>query len=265
MTLLVALEPGETGEILLASARMLAHAGGWEVRVVHVGEKAGGPVLALPARLATNTEVRELSGDPATILLEQSRSGDVTMLAFSLRSAAPGEGVGRVADALMRGAERPLLVMRPGVNPVGALKRILVPLSGSPSTSEAMRFAEEHFCERGREIVVLHVATADRESEPGSMTAPRIVDQEQYEWSDWHEEFGMRFAACPTGGRHRTVIKAGVPAEVIVAEATSRKVDLLVLAWTPEPVGGPPTQVKDLLGHAPCPLLLVPAATGTPL
>ena len=34
MTLLVALESGETGEILLASARMLAHAGGWQVRVV---------------------------------------------------------------------------------------------------------------------------------------------------------------------------------------------------------------------------------------
>jgi nucleotide-binding universal stress UspA family protein len=265
MTLLVALEAGEAGETLLASVRMLAHAGGWEVRAVHVGGAAGGPPLALPARLATNTEVRELSGDPAEVLLEQSRAGDVTILALNLRNAARKEGVGEVADALMRGAERPLLVARPGVNPVGALKRILVPLSGSPSTSEAMRFTEEHFCARGREIVVLHVATADRESEPGSMTAPRIVDQEHYEWSDWHEEFGRRFAACPKGGRHLTVVKAGAPAEVIVEEATTRKIDLIVLAWTPGSLAKQSRQVADLLGHAPCPLLLVPAATGLAL
>jgi len=61
------------------------------------------------------------------------------------------------------------------------------------------------------------------------------------------------------------VVKAGVPAEVIVAEATARKVDLLVLAWTPEPAAAPSTQVKDLLEHAPCPLLLVPAATALAL
>jgi nucleotide-binding universal stress UspA family protein len=265
MTLLVALEPGETGEILLASARMLAHAGGWGVRIVHVAEGDAGPRLALPARLVTNTEVRELSGEPVAAILEEAQAGDVTMLAFSLRSAAHGEGVGRVADALMRGAGRPLLVMRPGVNPVGALKRILVPLSGNPTTSEAMRFAEDHLCERGREIVVLHVATAERESEPGSMTAPRIVDQEQYEWSDWHEEFRMRFAPCPHGRRHRTVIKAGVPGKVIVAEATAQKVDLLILAWTARLAARPSRQVEDLLEHAPCPLLLVPAATALPL
>jgi nucleotide-binding universal stress UspA family protein len=168
--------------------------------------------------------------------------------------------VGHVADALLRGAPGALFVTRMGARPIGALKRILVPLEGSPSASEAMRYTEEHFCERGREIVVLHVATADRQSEPGSMTAPRMVDQEQYEWSEWHQEFGMRFAACPLGGRHRTVVKAGPPAETIVAEATAGKTDLLVVAWSQKLGAGRARQVKRLIERAPCALLFVPAA-----
>ena len=264
MTLLVAVAPGKTGETLLASARMLAHATGWDVRVVHVRRRAGDAELRLPPRLRTSTEVREAVGAAAGEILRESRESDVAVLAFSLRSAAR-DGLGRTAQAVLRGADPAHVVMRPGMAPLGALKRILVPLSGSPSDSEAMRYTEEHFCKRGREIVVLHVATADMPSEPGSMTAPRFLDQEQYEWSDWHEEFSMRFAPCPQGGRHRTVVKAGKPADVIVAEARERRAELLVLAWRREPAEGRSRQVKQLLQHAPCPMLLVPSATALPL
>jgi nucleotide-binding universal stress UspA family protein len=258
MTVLVALERGKAGEALLASARMLAHAAGWGVRVVHVRPDDDSPPLRLPQRLRTNTEILEPVGDPAAEVLAAAAADDVQLLAFCLRSAA-GAGVGHVADALLRGADLPLLVTRAGARPVGALKRLLVPLSGEPSTSAAMSFAEDHFCARGREIIAVHVATAALQSQPGSMAAPRMVDQEQYEWSDWNEEFGMRFAYCPAGGgRHRTVVRAGKPAAVVVDEATTIEAELIVLAWSRELGEGTSRQVKQLLEQAPCPLVLVP-------
>jgi nucleotide-binding universal stress UspA family protein len=208
--------------------------------------------LKLPARLAT--QVEEAVGDPVETILGAAGRDDV--LAFAMRHK--GElGVGSVADGILARAQQTLLVMRPGMRPISSLRRIVVPLEGSPRSSGAMRLTEEAFCARGREIVVLHVSTADMPDEPGSLPAPRMVDQEQYEWSSWHEEFTMRFATCPEGGRHRTVVRVGDPAEAIVEEATTPPADLIVLAWAGVFKAGRSMFVRAVLEHAPCPLLLV--------
>ena len=82
-----------------------------------------------------------------------------------------------------------------------------------------MRHADDAFCARGREIVMLHVVTGATPAEPGSMPAPRIVDQEHYEWAAWQDEFCMRFSQCPEGGRHRVCVRVGDPARLIAEEA----------------------------------------------
>jgi nucleotide-binding universal stress UspA family protein len=256
MNLLVALENGTHGEELLASVRVVSHVSGWPVRVVHVKASDDAPDLDLPARLRTNTDIHEAVGEPVEAILAAARDDDV--LAFGLGGAGE-EGVAATAEALLARAPQPAFVMRPDMTPVSSLRRILVPLEGSPSSSEAMRLTEDAFCGRGREIAVLHVGTADTPDEPGSLPAPRIVDQEQYEWSSWHEEFTMRFATCPEGGRHRTLVRVGDPAEMIVAEAVRLPADLIVLAWNGVFSEGRSLLVRSLLGDAPCPLLLVPA------
>jgi len=255
MNLLVAIDAGTEGEELLASARALSHVSGWPVRVLHVKPTAEAPGLELPARLTTNTVVREEVGEPAETILAAARDDDV--IAFAVRRASE-QGVGPVADALLARAAQPLLVTRSGMRPIVSLRRIVVPLEGSPSSSEAMRVTDEAFCGRGREIIVLHVGTADTPDEPGSLPAPRMVDQEQYEWSSWHEEFTMRFATCPEGGRHRTIVRVGDPPAVIVQEAASLPADLVVLAWAQVLSEGRSLSVRAVLEEAPCPLLLVP-------
>ena len=255
MNLLVTLDAGPEGEALLASARALSHVSGWPVRVLHVRPSADAPGLELPARLTTNTAIQEEVGDPAETILAVAGADDV--IAFAMRGAGE-QGVGSVADALLTRAPQTLLVMRPGMRTISSLRRIVVPLEGSPSSSEAMRVTDEAFCGRGREIVVLHVGTADTPDEPGSLPAPRMVDQEQYEWSSWHEEFTMRFATCPEGGRHRTIVRVGDPPAVIVEEAARPPADLIVLAWTGVFSAGRSMNVRAVLEDAPCPLLLVP-------
>jgi nucleotide-binding universal stress UspA family protein len=260
MNLLVVLEAGPEGEELLTSAQALSHVSGWPLRVLHVKAAAAAADLELPARLATNTAVEEAVGDPVETILAAAGRNDV--VAFAMRHEGE-QGVGSVADGLLARAQQTLLVVRPGMRPISSLRRIVVPLEGSPSSSEAMRLTEEAFCGRGREIVVLHVSTADMPDEPGSLPAPRMVDQEQYEWSSWHEEFTMRFATCPEGGRHRTVVRVGDPPEVIVSEATTPPADLIVLAWAGVFKAGRSMFVRAVLEDAPCPLLLVTVAAHT--
>ncbi len=257
MNLLVLLEAVSEDEELLVSAGALAHAGGWPLRGLHVKPSAAAADLRLPAALAASVAVDEAVGEPATVAL--AAAGDDDVIAFVSRRAGE-QGVGRVADALLARAPQPLFVLRPGMRPLAALRRLVVPLEGSPSSSEAMRLTEEAFCRRGREIVVLHVGTIDTPDEPGSMPAPRMVDQEHYEWSSWHEEFTMRFATCPEGGRHRTVLRVGEPPAVIIDEASRPPADLIVLAWTGVFSSGRSPFVHTLLDEAPCPLLLVPVA-----
>ena len=69
----------------------------------------------------------------------------------------------------------------------------------------------------------------------------------------------MRFATCPEGGRHRTLVRVGDPAEMIVEEAGRLPADMVVLAWNGVIAEGRSVLVRTLLRDAPCPLLLVPA------
>ena len=140
-------------------------------------------------------------------------------------------GLGHVPGALLGRLSAPLLLVRPGMRPLTTLRRLLVPLEGSPSASEAMRVADDLFCARGREILMLHVVTGDVPGEAGSLSAPRLVDQEHYEWAEWKEEFSMRFSQCSRGGRHRVKVRVGEVAPSIVEEAEERDADLILLSW----------------------------------
>jgi hypothetical protein len=122
-----------------------------------------------------------------------------------------------------------------------------------------MRFADENLCTPDHEIIMLHVATGKVPAEAGSMAAPRFVDQEQYEWSDWQDEFSMRFSQCGEGCRHRVSMRVGDPMEIIVEEAQTGEAELIVLSWKGKFAKGHGRIVHSLLERAPCPLLIVPA------
>jgi nucleotide-binding universal stress UspA family protein len=134
-----------------------------------------------------------------------------------------------------------------------------VPRAGSPWVAAAMRGADDALCARGREIVMLHVVTGDTPAESGSLPAPRMTDQEHYEWSAWQDEFTMRFSTCPEGGRHRVAVRVGDPARIIAEEATKNGAELIVLSWNGSFESGHGAVIKALIDTAPCPLLLVPS------
>jgi nucleotide-binding universal stress UspA family protein len=254
VSVLIALSgDGEFDSRLLADASALAEAGGWDVHGMHVG--GPGDCAGLEG-----LEIEVIAeGETAGQIVKRAAVNEVRLIAIGLRTV-PKPGLGRVASALLKGLNDPLLLVRPGMRPIERLRRLLVPLEGSPSASEAMRYTDEAFCARGREIVMLHVITSDCPSEPGSLPAPRMVDQEHYEWSAWQEEFTMRFAQCPRGGRHRVVVRVGDPVETIVKEARVLDAELIALTWRGTMAEDRAPVVRAMFEQSPCPLLLVPAA-----
>jgi len=255
MTLLIAVADTVSDGELVASARCLAKAAGWDARAVHVRE-SGGPELG--SADAEGLEIVELEGDATAEISRLVGMADVDAVALGLRTAA-APGMGHVTEALLAHPKAPLLLVRPGMRPLTSLRRLVVPLEGSPSASSAMRHADDALCARGREIVMLHVVTKSTPGERGSFPAPRIVDQEHYEWSDWQDEFCMRFSQCPEGGRHRVCVRVGEPVPTIVKEAREDGAELIVLSWKGSFAEGHGAVVKALLDAAPCPLLIVPA------
>ncbi|MCX6372927.1 MAG: universal stress protein [Actinobacteria bacterium] len=255
MTLLIAVSDTVADRELVVSARCLAEAAGWDARAVHVRE-AGGPELTSAG--AGDLEIVDLEGDAADGLAGLVGRADIDAIAVGLRTSAE-PGIGHVTEALLQRPSAPLLLVRPGMRPLTTLRRLLVPLEGSPSASSAMRHADDALCKRGREIVMLHVVTKSTPDERGSFPAPRIVDQEHYEWAAWQDEFCMRFSQCPEGGRHRVCMRVGAPAATIVKEAQTNGAELIVLSWKGSFAEGHGAVVKKLLDTAPCPLLIVPA------
>jgi nucleotide-binding universal stress UspA family protein len=253
MTILVAHDGSQLCEELVAAAQAVGRAANWPIRVLQVEE--GGVATAACEQLEDVT-VEHATGDPACAILEAAAQADVTVVALGLRSDER-PGLGHVARELLETSKRMLLVVRPGMRPIHDLKRIIVPMEGSPSTSAAMRVADDWFCARGREIVMVHVVTGATPAEPGSMPAPRFMDQEHYEWVEWQDEFRMRFSQCPRGGRHRVCVRVGEPGPAIVAEARDMRAEVLVLSWRGDLGPGQAEQLKLLLEKSPCPLLLV--------
>ena len=264
MTLLIAVADPLADEELVASARNLAKAAGWSPRVVHVREPGGAELGS--ADLA-DLEIVDLEGEAPATIAGLVAKADLQAVALGLRPApvarskrtgnAPSR-LGHVTEALLAAGVAPLLLVRPGMRPLTELRRLVVPLEGSPSASVAMTRADDAFCRRGREIVMLHVVTTTTPGESGSLPAPRIVDQEHYEWSAWQEEFTMRFSQCPEGGRHRVAVRVGTPALAISEEARADGAELIVLSWNGTFADGHGAVVRELLESAPCPLLIIP-------
>jgi nucleotide-binding universal stress UspA family protein len=254
VTLLIAISDVRADEDLIGSARGLATAAGWDICAVHVRAAEG----SVHADGPEGIELADLVGDAAEELARLVAQVDVDCVALGLRTI-DRPGLGHVAEALLEGFSAPLLLVRPGMRPLTSLRRLVVPLEGTPSSSTAMLYAEEVLCRPEREIVMLNVATGNAPAEVGSLAAPRFIDQEQYEWSDWQDEFSMRFSQCARGARHRVSVRVGEPACTIAEEARESDAELIVLSWGGSFVAGHGLIVRRLLDTAPCPLLVVPA------
>lgn len=144
-----------------------------------------------------------------------------------------------------------------------AISRILVPIDFSEDSLHALSYAEDLAAAFGAELLVLHVIEPIYYATPADMyvTSPNIsmlIDEQR---TVAEQELRRLAADLEARGRtHRTLLKTGTPAQVIVDAATAAGADLIVMA-----THGRSGLAHILLGsvaekivrHAACPVLTI--------
>jgi nucleotide-binding universal stress UspA family protein len=270
--IIVPLDGTEQALAALPVARSLADAFHATLHVVYVGERAL-PSRTILSELGLDAEevkgfvVEQRTGPPAEEILRfaAGRRDPLLVLCTHTDTAKPRGTLGGIAEHLLVHAPCGVVLVEPerGRQP-WSLRRILLPHDGTPTTAAAMDPAGDLAELTGAEVLVLHVAApgAPPPVEPGTLTAPRYLDQPQHEWPAWAAEFLGRMCALghpPSEVRFRLVMAAGEPGEEIVRVARQHESDLIVLAWHGVWEAEHALTMKEVIRRAPCPVLVVRA------
>jgi nucleotide-binding universal stress UspA family protein len=149
-TVLIALDGSPAAATAVPIARLAATRLGAALNVLYVApqETADAEVrrqLGLDAGGLRGVAVRTALGDPAREILRAAADPRVVLLVLTTHGRMPAapRPMGHVAEAVVAGAERPVLLVRPAAAIVpgldtGRQPRLLVPLDGTPSTAAAL-------------------------------------------------------------------------------------------------------------------------------
>jgi len=233
---------------VVATAGALAELLGARLDAFHVSEN--GDAVARGAATNAGVELRTAPGPTVERLVEAGSDEDVAALVVGTRGRpAAARAVGTTALAVATSLPKPLVVVPPDVSRAGVLRRILVPLEGTISTSLVPQAIFEPVRGAELEIVVLHVHD--------EASIPAFTDQPQHEAAAWTEEFLARY--LPWGiGDVRVETRVGRRDEQILAAVEQTGADLIALGWSQELAAGRAPVVRAALERGHVPVLLVP-------
>lgn len=182
-------------------------------------------------------------GEPAEGILRRTADSRVAIVVLTThgREIEHGHRIGRVAAAVIANTEQPILLVRPEAAPLPddhpkGLQRLLLPLDGTPTTAIALRPATQLCSQLHASVDLLYVAGGEQPApdDPGSIGAPRYLDQPQHEWPQWADEVLDRLlsccAECPPDVPARAYLTQGEAGDEIVRFAAEHRYDAIVLA-----------------------------------
>ncbi len=275
----VALDGSPAAATALPLAQGVARQLGARVETLHVAAVAPADHLETllshgPAAGAVR-HLRWATGDPVAGILEALADPHVETVVLATHAGAihPGGHLGRVAEAVIARAPRQILLVRPEAAAAraaarGELRRLLLPLDGSPATAAALQPATELAARLGAAIDLLYVLDPHQPplTERGSLRPPRYADQAHHEWSAWAREIVDRLSAglarCPVGVPVRLHLGQGEAAAAIVEFATRHETDLIALVRRSRLEPGRAAILRAVLDATPCPILLCAGACG---
>jgi nucleotide-binding universal stress UspA family protein len=151
-------------------------------------------------------------------------------------------------------AKKPIVVVPPDVAAAGSqpFHRLLVPLEGSDASSRAVLDGLVPLLADDVELIVLHVFTPD--------TMPRFLDRPSRDVSTLSREFAARH--CPPASR--VELRTGSVSGHVDVLCHAEAADLVVLSWSQTRDPGRATVIRNVLGRATVPILLLPVGAGDP-
>jgi nucleotide-binding universal stress UspA family protein len=254
-TILAAIDGGLAARPVLACARALATVLGADVVALHVQTNGVGTPRTLALR--AGVPLRILRGDVPTRLVQAGAADDVVALVIGARGiAVASRPLGDTALAVATTLAKPVVVVSPDAEPRPAFKRVLVPLEGNLSTSQAPRSLIELAPDQGLDVVALHILGPD--------TIPPFMDQPQHEQSAWAREFLARY--CPWGlDAVDFEMRVGRREELIADAARECDCDLIAMGWSQAFSGGRANVVRTTLERSRLPVVLIPVPAPAPV
>ncbi len=214
-------------------------------------------------------DLRMEVGDPASGILAAVHDPAVNLVVLAThgRVIEQGRPMGHVAEEIARRTSRPVLLVRPEAVCVHRpLRRLMLPLDGTPSTTRALAPAIALAQRLGAALDVVHVIAPGgrgEAAEVGSMRPPRYADQPHHEWPQWEREFLDRVHAClgdAEGVPSHVYCARGPVADEITRYARKLSADAIVLVRRSRMESGRARTLRAVLDDAPCPVLLLGAA-----
>jgi len=245
---IAAVDNSSAARTVLSTAKPFALLFGGEVEAVHVRSE-GGELARREAELA-GVPFRAVDGQTVDALVAAGEAEHVAAIVLAARSLLHSErAIGSTALEVITSLEKPVVVVPPEVRDRGTLRRVLVPLEGTLSSSLAPRAVIELADDAHLEVIVLHVHAPDE--------LPAFTDQLQHQAATWGSEFLARY--CPWGlGKVSLELRVGRRAEQILAVADEAEADLIALGWSCELAAGRAPVVREVLERGHVPTLLVP-------
>lgn len=244
---LAAIDDSPCGPAVLGTARALAELFDATAIALHVREDGG--ARAIRAAEQAGVELRVLSGRPIETIVAVAEQPDVLAVVLGARGTHAGpRPAGHAALEVIAGVHKPVVVVPPECAPGARIERLLLPLEGTQSSSQATAATAVLAHRRGLRIHVLHVHHPE--------AVPAFEDQAHHAAPVWEREFAARFIGVPSADVE-IVRRVGVAAEHVGAVAAEVHADLIVLGWRRDLSPGRAQVVRETLARSTIPVMLV--------
>jgi nucleotide-binding universal stress UspA family protein len=272
--LLVPLDGSVPAARALEVARAVAELRGDDIDVLFVSAEPLVPqkvaeVVGLPAEWLPDVTLLNAVGDPAKGICRVAAETKADAILMSTHGATGDLSAlaGGVTLEVLRDPPCPVLVVRSALDMSSQarrlrhLRRLCIPLDGTPEAALSVRVGSALAQQANARILMLHVIESQPEK-GRSFAEPSYSDQPLYELEAWQEEFirgSFAMARRPREATTSFVLRFGDPDREIVDFAVETDCDLIVAAWSGSISAGRAKVVQMLLEQASCPLLFVRA------
>ncbi len=269
-TVLVPLDGSEAAKAALPVARVIAQFESATLHILYIGQRLRGPQETLEQLGLTREEIRgavldHLAGEPGQAIRAVAERLPFPLTVMSTHAGTHREraSLGSIARSVLATNPGRILLVRPERgNEPWRVRRVLLAHDGSPSAGCAIAPTTYLAHRAGAEVTAVHVASrkSAKPSEPGSLPAPRYLDQPQHEWPAWANEFLDRMLALghtPSLVNFKLLVTGGQPGSEIAQTARDHGADLVVLPWHGRWESQRVNAVKVIVRNCGCPVLLI--------
>ena len=202
-------------------------------------------------------------GEPAEAILNSAHRLTRSMVVMCTNTGhhVGPDCFGSVTEAVLAGTPQRIVLVAERKEQPWRVRRVLLAHDGTQSSDLATAPAAELAQRAGATVIAVHVAArSDRyRDEPGSLPAPRYIDQPQHEWPNWADQFMNRMLALgapPSAVSFKLLVTGGRAGSEVAQVSRERQADLVVMAWHGK-WDTPQSASKVVVRTAGCPVLLV--------